>query len=204
MIQQTRFRGQLLNACIGAVVFTVLGSAWAIFGVWSLGSQAEPWVAIILALCVLSLLIVSINTLRQVLRLPPDALSSEMLERIARVKRGFGIVNMVQGIAIGATFTLGFRLQRPEYIPPVVALIVGLHFFALAPILRMRFDYIIGLLLCLLALVTMFLLPVYANTGDASPGRIFLWGAVIGIGSAIALWLGAASRLRGVHGALRL
>jgi hypothetical protein len=202
--QQTRFRGQLLNACIGAVVFTLLGSVWAIFGVWSLGSKAEPLVTIILVLPIVLLLIFSINAFRKVLRLPPDALSSEMRERISRVKRGFGIINVAQGVAIGVTFTLGFRLRHPEYIPPVVAFIVGLHFFALAPILRMRFDYIIGLLLCLLALVTIFMLPLYANVDDASQERIFLWGVVIGIGSAIALWLGAVSRLRGVHVSLRL
>jgi hypothetical protein len=204
VVEQTRFRGRLLNTCSGAIIFTLLGSAWAIFGVWSLGAQSGPLVATILAVFVLLLLVVSITAVRQVLRLPQDALSTEMRERVARVKRGFGIVNMIQGIAIGITFMLGFRLQRPEYIPPVVALIVGLHFFALAPILQKRFDYIVGSLLCLLALVTMFALPVYANAGEAGPGRIFLWGAVIGIGSAMALWLGAISRLRGVHSALRM
>ena len=144
------------------------------------------------------LLVFSVNAFRKVLRLPQDALSPEMRERIARVKRGFGIVNAAQGVAIGSTFMLGFRLRHPEYIPPVVALIVGLHFFALAPILRMRFDYVIGSLLCLPALVTIFLLPVYADAGAPPPGRVFLWGAVVGIGSAVALWLGAVSRLRGV------
>ena len=188
--------------CSGVIVFTLLGSVWAIFGLWALGSKAEPLVAIILALSMLLLLIVSINVLRKVLRLPQDTLSSEMRRRIARVKRGFGIVNLVQGIAIGATFMLGFRLQHPEYIPPVVAFIVGLHFVALAPILRMRFDYIIGLLLCLLALVTMFTLPMYVND-DALQRRIFLWGVVMGIGTAIVLWLGAISRLRGVQRALK-
>ena len=203
MAEQTLFRGQLLNRCIGALVFTLLGSMWAIFGLWALGSQAEPLVAIILALSMLLLLIVSINSLRKVLRLPQDTLTSEIRERIARVKRAFGIVNVAQGIFIGATFTTGFKLQHPEYIPPVVAFIVGLHFIALAPILRMRFDYVTGLLLCLLALVTMLTLPMYTSAGDALPRRIFLWGVVIGMGAAIVLWLGAVSRLRGVRAALR-
>ena len=201
MTQQTRFRGQLLNACIGAVVFTLLGGVWAIFGVWSLGFKAEPF-AIILVLPFVLLLVFSINAFRKVLRLPPDVLSAEMLEHIARVKRGFGIINVAQGIGIGVAVMLGFRLRHPEYIPPVVALIVGFHFFALAPILRMRFDYVIGLLFCLLALGTMFMLPMYANAVDISQERTFLWGLVIGIGSAIALWLGAVSRLRGVYVAL--
>ncbi|MDX6614156.1 MAG: hypothetical protein QOD75_3342 [Blastocatellia bacterium] len=201
MNQPRRFRGQLLNACIGALVFTLLGSLWAVFGVWSLGFKAEPLVAILLVLPFVALLISSVNAFRKVLRLPPDALSSEMLERIARVKRGFGIVNAAQGIAIGLVFMLGFRLGHPEYIPPVVAFIVGLHFIALAPILRMRFDYVIGLILCLLALVTMLMVPLYTNA-EISQHRTFLWGLVIGVGSAVALWLGAVSRLRGVYVAL--
>jgi hypothetical protein len=169
--------------------------------VWSLGFKAEPLVAILLVLPFVALLISSVNAFRKVLRLPPDALSSEMLERIARVKRGFGIVNAAQGIAIGLVFMLGFRLGHPEYIPPVVAFIVGLHFIALAPILRMRFDYVIGLILCLLALVTMLMVPLYTNA-EISQHRTFLWGLVIGVGSAVALWLGAVSRLRGVYVAL--
>ena len=204
MTQQTRFRGQVLNACIGALVFTLLGGAWAIFALWSLGPQAEPLIAIILALAVLLLLIVDIYALRKVLRLPQDALSLEMRKRIARIKRGFGIVNMAQGIAIGVTFILGFRLRHPEYIPPVVALIVGLHFLALAPMLRMRFDYTIGLLLCSLALVTVFTLPMYVDAVGAGRKPIFLWGVVTGTGTAIVLWLGAISRLRGVREALRI
>ncbi len=127
-----------------------------------------------------------------------------MRKRIGRVKRGFKIVNAAQGIAIGITFLLGFRLQHPEYIPSVIALIVGLHFIALAPILRTRFDYVVGSLLCLLALMTMLVLPVYASIPDASARPIFLWGAMIGIGSDIVLWLGTISRIRKVHEALRL
>ncbi len=177
MAEQARFRGQLLNTCIGAIVFTLLGSMWAIFGVWSLGSLAEPFLAIILALSMLLLLLACINVLRKVLPLPQETLSSEMRKRIGRVKRGFKIVNVAQGIAIGITFLLGFRLQHLEYIPSVIALIVGLHFIALAPILRTRFNYVVGSLLCLLALMTMLVLPVYASIPDASARPIILMGS---------------------------
>jgi MFS family permease len=200
--EQTRSRGQLLNTCIGAVVFTLMGSLWAVFGIWSLGHTGEPVTAILLALTVMLLLIAGIASIRKVLRLPHDVLSPEVLERIKHIKRIFGLVNVLQGIAIGATFAVGFRIHHPEYIPPVVALIVGLHFFALAPILRMPFDYVIGALLCLLALATVLIFPVYTGNSEMSSEHIFLWGIMIGIGSAIVLWAGAVYRLLSVRATL--
>lgn len=197
MGEHARVRSQLISRCIGALVFTLLGSLWATFGMWALGSPGEPFVGIFVALTVFLLIVAALRSLRRVLAMPRNVFSSEMRERIARVKRGFVIVNMAQGVLISLTFIVGFSFQRAEYIAPVIALVVGLHFFALAPILRMHFDYVIGSLLCLLALVTMFTLPTYLNEGK--PQIIFLWGAAIGLGAAIVLWLGAVSRLRGVQ-----
>jgi hypothetical protein len=199
MSEETRFRGALLNACIGALIFILLGSVWAVFGLWSLHGTGTLIVAVSLSLCALPLFVVTVDTIRQVLRLPPDTLTAERRERIARIKRRFALVNILQGIAIGATFTLGFNLRHPEYIPPIVALIVGLHFLALAPILRMRFDYVIGALLCLLSITTMLLLPAYISVSNTSVEKVFLWGAVVGIGAALVLWAGAVSRLMNVR-----
>src|SRR2546423_6277027 len=103
MMKGTRFRGALLNACIGAMIFILLGSVWAVFGLWSLRGKGVLIIAVLLGLCLLLLLMIGIDTIRKVLRLPPDDLSMEMRERIARTKRWFGIVNVLQGIAIGAT-----------------------------------------------------------------------------------------------------
>jgi len=173
MIEGARFRGRLLNTCIGAMVFTFLGTLWAAFGLWSLHGSGAPIVGLSLSLCPVLLLVAGISSIRKVSRLPQDVLTREMLERISEIKRKFGLVNTLQGIAIGATFTLGFTLHQPEYVPPVVALIVGIHFFALAPVLQMRLDYVIGALLCLLALGTMLVLPVTIS-GESPAGNIFL------------------------------
>jgi len=204
MIEETRSRGVILNTCVGALVFMLLGSLWAVFGLWSLHGKGTLIIAISLGLCALLLSVVSIDSIRKVLRLPHEILSADRRERIARIKRRFGLVNLLQGIAIGATFILGFIFRHPDYIPPIVALIVGLHFIALAPILQMRFDYMIGALLCLLSPATMFILPVYISVSNRSSENIFLWGAAIGIGSAIVLWAGAVSRLINARAALRM
>jgi MFS family permease len=204
MIEERRFRGAILNTCIGSLVFVLLGSLWAVFGLWSLHGNGTLIFAVSLGLCAFLLFIVSIYSIRKVLRLPQDILSTERRERVARIKRRFGLVNLLQGIAIGASFTLGFIFHLPDYIPPIVALIVGLHFIAIAPILQIRFDYIIGVLLCLLSLATVFMLPVNISVSNKSSENIFLWGAVTGIGSAIVLWVGAISRLMKVRAALRM
>jgi hypothetical protein len=201
MTSEVRYRGALLNTCIGALVLIFMGSLWAGFGLWSLHGNATVIVAIPLALFAGLLLVVSIGSIRGIKRLPRDILSAEMLERIARIKRAFGLVNTVQGILIGATFALGFSSRHPEHIPPVVALIVGLHFIALAPILRTPFDYLVGIVLCLLALTSVLMLPAYLSTATPSE-NIFLWGVVTGLGTAIMLWIGAACRLRRVRASL--
>jgi MFS family permease len=195
MVEKMQSRGTLLNICIGAMIFVLLGSLWALFGLWSLHTRYSLSIAIPFGLCALLLLILGIISLRKVRRLPHDILSGERRARVTRIKRRFALVNLFQGIAIAMAFTFGFNLHHPEYIPPVVALVVGLHFLALAPILQMRFDYLIGTLLCLLSLITIFGLPTYVDTSNPSVRDIFLWGAVTGIGSAIVLWMGAVSRL---------
>lgn len=202
MSERQVFRGQILNTVRGAMIFTVYGTVWAIFGLWSLGRVVEPIAAIAVALAALLLLITAISFIRKVVRLPQDVLSLEAQARVKRIKRAFGIINLIQGIAIGAVFPIGFSSNHPYYIPPAVALIVGLHFFALAPLLQMRFDYLIGALMCTLALVTVFALPVYTNVSDITSQPVFVWGACIGIGSAIVLWSGAVARLLKARAAL--
>src|SRR5256885_2107698 len=98
MTTEIRFRGALLNACIGALVFIFMGGLWAGFGLWSLHGNGTAIVAIPLAVFAGLLLVVSIGSLRRIKRLPPDNLSADMRERIARIKRAFGLVNMLQGI----------------------------------------------------------------------------------------------------------
>ena len=104
----------------------------------------------------------------------------------------FGIVNAVQGVAIFLAVQVCNNLHFPEYFLPVVALIVGLHFVALAPVLRTSFHLALGTVMCLLAVVTMVVVP--------KP----LWAVVFGLGNGLILWGSAALRLRRVQGALPL
>jgi hypothetical protein len=201
MPEQILQRGRLLSICIGALVFTFYGGLWAIAGLISLGMLDALVLVITLGLIMLFLLIAIVVTMRKVLHLPQEELSLVVRQRVSRIKRLFALINVFQAIAIIGTMIIASRIHRPEFIMPAIALIVGLHFFVLAPVLEMRIDYLIGTLLSLLVVMTILVLPVQANVSGTSH-RFFVWGFVTGIGSAVLLWLGAIARLLKVKSAL--
>ena len=75
---------------------------------------------------------------------------------------------------------------------PTLAIIVGLHFLALAPFFRSRSHAIIGVTMCLMAGAVMVGLP--QRTAARTEG-MFLWGVALGIGNAILLWTSALRRV---------
>jgi predicted membrane channel-forming protein YqfA (hemolysin III family) len=93
--------------------------------------------------------------------------------------RIYGIVVMLEVIAIIIAAMLLNRPGRKQYLIPVVAFIVGAHFFGMVPALRSNEFWWIGGAMCALALLTMSILP-----------RKF-WAPVVGIGCAMILWFSA-------------
>jgi hypothetical protein len=114
-----------------------------------------------------------------------------MTEREARGRKVFTIVNVAQAIAIFLAVQVWFNLQKPEYLAPTIAVIVGLHFFALAGPMQLPSHRIPGALLVLLAGGTIVAVPSHES-----------WAVVVGLGSALILWGCYALRLRDVLSAL--
>jgi hypothetical protein len=79
-------------------------------------------------------------------------------------------------------------MQASQFIPPAIALIVGLHFLPLARLFRVTFYYITGVLLCVLALVAIIALIRGLPIAGPSP---YNWSLVVGIGATLILWLTA-------------
>ncbi len=90
----------------------------------------------------------------------------------------FGIIFGIEGIAIFLTHNILLNIRHYNLFFPCVAMIVGLHFFPLGKIFSRRFDFVMGVWTCFIALIGFILtyqpVPVYLST------------AVIGIGCAIA------------------
>jgi len=91
----------------------------------------------------------------------------------------YGIVVMLEFLAILIAAVLLNRSGRTEYLMPVIALIVGLHFFGMVPATHSNDFWWIGGIMCALPLATMSILPQR------------FWSLVVGFGCALILWLSA-------------
>ncbi len=186
-----------LQALSGATIYVVAGSLWAAYGLYWLGPVARPWLIAALALIVLGLCLGIVRLRMRVGRLPAHAPSGDEQRREARMGRSFMAVNAVQGVAIFLAVQVCANLGVPEYLPPAISLIVGMHFLALAPILRRPSQWFIGTTMCLLALLTVLAIPKHHTTALAAATPVLLWGVIPGIGNAFLLWsFGARSLLR--------
>jgi len=93
--------------------------------------------------------------------------------------RVYGIFVTLEAIAIVCAVILLNRFDSKQYLMPVIALIVGLHFFGMVPALHSAEFWWVGGAMCALSLLTVSTLP----------RRV--WTPVVGIGCAMILWLSA-------------
>ncbi len=139
----------------GSFFFIGFGSWW----MWNGWADNQPMPAIrgvLLACLAAALLLTGFALLRRVNRMPSAPRDAS---RRKRMMRAFGVVNLIQWVAIfGASFLLG-ALHRPMYIAPAIALIVGLHFFPLARLFGNPLHYATGGLLLLWTAGCLLLLP---------------------------------------------
>jgi hypothetical protein len=111
-------------------------------------------------------------------------------------------VNVVQGVAIFMAVQVCENLHAREYFPVAVAVIVGLHFVAIAPVFRSRFHVLLGACMCLGAALTVLAAPKFLDAAGADGQRTFVWGCLLGIGNAFLLWGAAGWRLGGLRAGL--
>jgi hypothetical protein len=201
-IEIPSLRDRLNGTLTGAQVLTVAGGLWAIYGSLSLQGGGEPWLAIGLILTALCLLSAGFYLRTKVKQLPAIVASPALQKREAQAGRTFIIVNVIQGVAMFVAANVLINLKMAEYVSPVVALIVGLHFIPLAFSMRVPRHLVLAGLMCLLAIGTMLAVPMYAAGRDSTTQSVFLWGVVVGLGSCLILWSGAIVRLSSVRKAI--
>ncbi len=116
-------------------------------------------------------------------------LSNEVTEVNARKwkRKGiwFGITFGTEGLLIGVASAICGAINRFDLFFPLMALIVGVHFFPLAALFEVRSHYFAGALLCVLALFTLLAVPERVTLdGKAITAQ---W-VVVGFGAALILW----------------
>ncbi|WBB75686.1 hypothetical protein O7602_09345 [Micromonospora sp. WMMD1128] len=164
------------NAAATAAIFGVFGIVW--FG-WAQEAPPRawrPWLGIGSVLSLVAAIIGGIVTARTW-----DE-GNSVDERTGPV---FGVIVLIEVVLCAAGAIWLRRIGRTSLVPVWIALIVGLHFFPLAPLL----DYpVLAVWAALVTLVALVSVPV-ARRFHLTPS------AVVGAGTGVALLAGAATAL---------
>lgn len=169
---------QIKGSVYGSFFFTGFGSWW----LWNGWSDGGPWLVtrvVLTASIAIALLLTGLLLLRRADRMPsapPDTLKRKRMYRV------FGIVNLVQWLAVFAAGILLNVLHRPAYIAPAIALIVGLHLFPLARLFGYSPHFLTGTALVVWSVGCCCLLPT-----ARLPAVVCAGSGVILLGSAAAM-----------------
>lgn len=177
-------RAAVRGTASGVIFMALFGTMWAGIGIRGLQGWGFHW------LLILSLLIgVLLLTGGIVLIINSKMLSNKMVEadalRWKRKNRWFGIIFGLEGVLIAAASVICQSTNHLDLFVPVMALIVGAHFFPLANLFQVKFYYITGSLLCMFSVITLLTFPVSVTWGKH---QIMAWWTSIGFSTALTLW----------------
>ncbi|OPA77793.1 hypothetical protein BVG16_15315 [Paenibacillus selenitireducens] len=196
MSQNVIPRVAVRSTAFGVLFMAFFGTLWAGIGIGGLQGWGFLWLLILSLMIGIMLLIGGMILIKA-----SRGLSNEMSEadarRSKRVGMWFSVIYGLEGALIGAASAICDATNHFDLFFPVMGLIVGAHFFPLAHLFRVRTHYIAGSLLCLLAAITLLMVPARVTLGHH---QIVAWWTSVGFGSALILWgTGAAVWLTGLR-----
>ncbi|OIK10777.1 hypothetical protein BIV60_20105 [Bacillus sp. MUM 116] len=182
-------RAAVLGIASGVIFMAFFGTLWAGIGIRGLQGWGFLWLLTLSLLVGVILLIGGI-----VLIMKSKRLSNKMVEGDShgwkRRNMWFGIIFGLEGVLIAAASAICVSTNHLDLFVPVMALIVGAHFFPLAHLFQVKIYYISGSLLCLLSAITLLTLPVRVTWENH---QIVVWWTSVGFGSALILWVTGVS-----------
>lgn len=122
---------------IGIIVATCFGALWAVWArAWLSHYPAiVPWAAYATTAAISSaLLAAGIATVRRARRQTGEADTRPAIRR--RIGRQYWLVVTTEVVVLNLAAAALFRFDLGQYLPPAIAIIVGLHFFPLAHTFR--------------------------------------------------------------------
>ncbi|MGE7949318.1 hypothetical protein [Lysinibacillus sp. NPDC093688] len=177
-------RAAVRGTAFGVIFMAFFGTLWAGIGIRGLQGWGFLWLLILSLMIGIVLLVGGI-----VLILNSKRLSNKMAEedshRWKRKNMWFGIIFGLEGVLIAAAAAICGSTNHLDLFVPVMALIVGAHFFPLAHLFQVNLYYLSGSLLCLFSAITLFTLPVRVTWGNH---QIMVWWTSVGFSSALILW----------------
>ena len=181
----------------GTLFMTFFGAFWASFSAFALGPWQRVLLFSVVGIVSIALAVAAVRLLRKARHLSSNTSEEARARGKARGRR-FLLVFGVEFVSIFlAAYLLGVA-GLEGFIPPVIALIVGLHFIPLAAVFGVRLYYLTGALISLVATVSLVSLLFGVTLGGE-----FGWAVVVGIATALILWATALGILCIAGGLLR-
>ncbi|MFF3258900.1 hypothetical protein ACFYWO_06945 [Streptomyces sp. NPDC002932] len=160
----------------GTLVLSLFAVVWAFAGASGLASSGAALAVEIIAVPLTAVAIALAYR-------KGAAPSPRMVNLPENWARAVGIVNVVEVAAIFAVIAASNASGHPEFIPAAIALVVGLHFFPLARFYD-QWQYRGTAVLLGIVAVAGFALVAAGLSGESVR-------AVVGLGSAVVLWVSA-------------
>lgn len=142
----------------GVSFLALFGVLWAEVGIGGLKGLGAPWLSLVAVVLGLVLLIAGITLIRASRQLPHRNTPAASQERRRR-RRWFAIIFATEMIAITIAGVICRAVNRLDLFLPLIMLIVGIHFWPLAALFYVRNYYVVGVLLCLVAIITLLVVP---------------------------------------------
>ncbi|MDH2363632.1 DUF7010 family protein [Priestia megaterium] len=184
MSQTTIPRAAVRGTASGVIFMAFFGTLWAGIGIRGMQGWEFP-VLITLSLLIGVLLFIGAIVLIKNSRQLTNEVIKKDGDRWRKKNRWFGIIFSLEGLFIAIAAYICVSTNHLNLFVPIMAFIVGAHFFPLASLFQVPIYYITGTLLCLLATIVILTFPVKIIISDH---QVMAWWVSVGFGSALILW----------------
>ncbi len=183
----------------GSLVLICFATIWTLQALQGLDEWGSWTVLVINGVVTVALLALGLSTQQAVRRLHQEKETPEEQARGKQIAKRFRLVVGVEFMAIAAALVLLRLFQHPEFIAPLICLIVGLHFLPLAFLFEVRGYFPLGAVVSLLGGGALLALLF-----DLTLGGLYTWSVIVGLSTTGLFWLTSMFLLVRVRRVLQL
>ncbi|NEU64198.1 hypothetical protein [Paenibacillus sp. ALJ109b] len=177
-------KAAVFGAANGVMFMTFFGALWASIGIIGSHGLGDPWSLVLSGVMTLILLSGAISLFGKARNINHAVTPEEIVQR-RNINRKFGLIFGLEGLAIFIASVICNMIDYFEVFFPIMAIIVGIHFFPLARLFRVNFYYGTGATLCIIGVITLFL-PINATINNVT---LIATSTFAGYSSALTLWV---------------
>lgn len=165
----------IATGMIMMAVFTIMWAAIAYQGL----DGSNYWLVLLIFPVLSIVFVINAVKLFRISKYFPKLTSEVDLVEQKRMRKWFGIIFGAEGLGIAIGINVVINLGHPDLTVPVIALVVGLHFFPLAKVFKRTIDYYLATWSTIIAILAI----VFTLNKTLPPVAVF---AFMGTGLAIA------------------